>query len=132
VTPAYLAALFFSASMVHHLPDGLLSAVCYVETKHDVNAVNFNDGMGDSLGVCEIKLATARLLGYEGSRETLRRPDVNVYWAGAYLHYQLSRYHRNILQAVSAYNSGTYKLKDGKPINQAYIKAVLKAWKEDR
>jgi soluble lytic murein transglycosylase-like protein len=132
MTSAYLAALFLSATQAHHLPVGLLSAVCWVESNHDIQAIHFDDGPGDSIGICQLQLASARMVGFKGSATRLQAPAVNIYWAGAILAAQHSRYHRDILRAIGAYNAGSYLTRDGRPVNQAYIKAVLRAWKENR
>lgn len=120
-----LAAAIYSASVVFGLPPGVLSALCWVESKH-TETFNFNDGGSPSIGECQIKTKTARFVGYEGSEELLRNDsNINIYYAAAYLRYQLNRYHQDIWRAVSAYNAGTYRSN-----NKNYCKAVFSAWLE--
>lgn len=100
-----LTALFIAASTQFNLPTGLLESLCYVESKHNVTAVHEDDGGSNSIGVCQVKLVTARWLGFEGSEEDLMLPENNIFYAAAYLSYQHRRY-ADITRAVVAYNRG--------------------------
>ena len=106
------------------LPKDLLRSVCYVETKHKVHAVHKNDGGEDSLGICQIKLSTARQLGFKGSRKELMTPFNNAYYAGAYLKHQINRYGA-VHKAIVAYNVGHYT-----PKYTRYLNKVMKVMKE--
>jgi len=101
-----LALAFTSATTAFNLPQGLLESVCYVESKYDVNAVHIDDGGSNSVGVCQLHITTARWMGFDGPDEKLLDPQVNAYYAAAYLHYQLNRYHNNVVRALIAYNRG--------------------------
>lgn len=115
------------------IPDGLLSAVCFTESSHRVTVIRHNDGGSKSIGVCQIKLTTAQLVGYAGDEKSLLNPTVNVYYAGKYLKKQLGRYRGDIPKAVAAYNAGKFKEGDyGQPINQNYVDKVFAAWAERR
>lgn len=103
-----LTALFIATSAQFNLPPGLLSSVCYVETRHNIQAMHYNDGVGNSVGVCQIKLRTAQWLGFKGTEQELLEPSTNIYYAGAYLAYQARRY-GSINKAVIAYNYGHSK-----------------------
>lgn len=128
-----LIALFLSVSTTFSLPPGLLSALCFVESNHKVHAVNYDDGGSDSIGVCQIKLHTARLVGFKGTEKQLRRPEVNAYYAGAYLRYQLDRYDGDIRKAVAAYNAGTHRENHrGQTLNRRYVSKVLSAWADGK
>lgn len=128
-----LALLFSTTTLALSLPPGLLSALCYVESKHRVDAVHHDDGKGDSLGVCQIKLPTARLLGFRGTQADLMKPENNIHYAGKYLLKQLHRYQMDPRRAVSAYNAGTFHGKvDGSPRNAPYVKRVFAMWSEGR
>src|SRR5262245_7401584 len=100
-----LAALFLTVSATFHLPPVLLSAVCFVESSHNTKAINKNDGIGHSMGVCQIKHSSAVLLGFTGTEEQLLTPEINVHYAGFYLRHQLSRYDNDYVLAISAYNA---------------------------
>lgn len=125
--PTTLAALYLAASVSLGLPTGLQSALCYVESRHNVKAINFNDGNSDSLGACQIQLQSAQFVGYKGTAKQLMSPKINIFWSARYFSYQLSRYHGDIVYAISAYNAGT-----ARTTNLAYVRKVLKAWAENK
>ena len=133
MSSAYLAALFLSVSQNYNLPTQLLSALCYVESTHKVSAYHMDDGNSPSLGICQVKLGTARLLGFRGTEEQLMAPEVNIEYAGKYLNKQLSRYNQDVHKAVSAYNAGTWMTNDkGETKNRKYVAKVFKALQERR
>lgn len=133
MSSAYLAALFLSVSHNYNLPPQLLSALCYVESTHKINAYHMDDGNSPSLGICQVKLGTARLLGFRGTEEQLMDPEVNIEYAGKYLSKQLRRYAQDVHKAVSAYNSGTWMTNDrGETKNLKYVAKVFKALQERR
>lgn len=128
-----MAILFFAVSSSLGLPPGLLSAICYIESHHKENAINKHDGGSASYGACQIKLATAKSIGYTGTAKQLMRADVNVMWAGKYLKWQLKRYNNDPRKAVAAYNAGSHKLnRKGFTRNNKYVIKVFKAWGEYR
>lgn len=131
MSPA-LALLFLTTSQTLGLPPGLLSALCFTESNHVVRAVNYSDGDSDSLGLCQLKLSTARGLGYQGDAKGLLEAKTNIRYSGYFLAYQLSRYRGDVVAAVSAYNVGQYRVKNGQPVNLTYVRKVLKAWAEHR
>ena len=65
-------------------------------------------GRGGAIGMMQIKLATARGLGYTGSAEGLRDPDTNLTYAVKYLAgaYRAANGDQN--RAVSYYAGGYY------------------------
>lgn len=102
----------------------LTAAVCMVESSGQTHAINAKDGHTASYGECQVKLATARHLGYTGSVGQLwLDQDTNRYWAQEYLSYQLRRYRGNVRKAVSAYNCGSACN------NTAYVEKVLKFYR---
>jgi soluble lytic murein transglycosylase-like protein len=128
-----VATMFLITSQYLNLPEGLLSALCFVESGHNVQSVNLHDRGSKSLGICQIKLSTARFLGYKGSEKDLFSPQVNIYYAGKFLARNIRRYDGNIYRGVSAYNAGTCRLnRRGQALNNKYVKKVYKAWKEKR
>jgi soluble lytic murein transglycosylase-like protein len=124
-----LFLIFAAVTSQLQLPDGLLSAVCMVESNHNPKAIHYNDGKGHSLGVCQIKYETAKLVGYKGTAEALRGPKTNALYAGKYLRYQLIRYDGDIVKALAAYNAGKFNpTKSGIPRNLKYVKKVFSVW----
>lgn len=127
--PYALTAIFMTVSATFNLPPGLLSAVCFVESGHRADAIHRDDGGEDSVGLCQLQLPTARSLGFKGPARDLRRPDINAYFSGKYLRYQLDRYGGDTRKAIAAYNAGTYRQAPrGGALNHRYVSAVTKAW----
>ena len=128
-----LMLIFAVASQTFNLPPGLLSALCYTESKHNVSAIHLDDGGADSVGVCQLQLRSARGIGFRGSEEDLFDPTLNVHYAAKYLRSQLDRYHGDIRKAVAAYNAGSWRENErGLTKNRKYVSAVFKAWSEDK
>src|ERR1700727_1808243 len=86
------------------VPEALVHRVIVRESRYQPALV----GRGGTIGLMQIKLATARSLGYTGDAEGLRDPNTNLtyavkYLAGAYrasnhdhdpsVHYYASRYY---------------------------------------
>ena len=124
--------LFTSFTASHDLPQGLLSALCHVESKHQVSAFVAHDGSSPSYGVCQIKLATARSVGFKGQEKDLMQPSINIKYAAKYLKRQLNRYNGDTRKAVAAYNAGTYFEKNKRPANFTYVRKVFSAWLANR
>lgn len=125
-----LTLVFLSVTATFNLPAGLLSALCFVESGHHVQAINLSDHGSPSLGLCQVKLATARGLGFRGpEKELTTNARINAHYAGAYMRYQLNRYHGNTTMAIGAYNSGTFRVNNkGTAVNSRYIVRVYEAW----
>ncbi len=120
-----LLTLFTAVSLQVALPQNLLSSLCYVESKHKVTAIAYNDGKTHSYGLCQIKLASAQQMGFKGTEKQLMKPEVNALYAGKFLAFQIKRYHGNVARGVTAYNKGR-STGDG---NSIYYKKVMKQWK---
>ena len=74
-----------SHASANNVPEALVHRVIVRESKYHPNLV----GRGGTIGLMQIKLATARGLGYTGDAAGLRDPDTNLaygvkYLAGAY------------------------------------------------
>lgn len=104
-----LSILFTTTSAQFNLPPNLLSSLCYVESNHNIKAVHKDDGTTNSVGVCQVKLKTAKWLGFKGTESQLMDPKTNIYYSAKYLSLQLRRYHNNTTKAVIAYNIGNAK-----------------------
>lgn len=128
-----LALAFVMASQAFNLPPGLLSALCYVESGHRPQALHAHDGGSSSIGVCQIKMATAKTVGFYGTVKDLKAPQTNIYYSAKYLKRQLSRYDNDPIKAVAAYNAGTHRVnKKGLVMNRKYVTKVFTAWAEGR
>jgi soluble lytic murein transglycosylase-like protein len=108
----------------------LLSAICWVESGHKVDAINLHDNGSPSLGMCQVKYETARWLGYRGSpRKLWLDPMTNTYYASLYLRWQLRRYRGDAVRAVASYNAGSA---NGEIKNMGYVRKVFRALGERR
>jgi soluble lytic murein transglycosylase-like protein len=105
-----LNELFEHASISHNVPSKINKAVCWQESKHNIKAVKIWDNGPPAHGVCQIKLATARFMGFKGTVKELKSPGTNIYYATKYLRYQMNRYNKWD-KAIVAYNAGHFKYK---------------------
>lgn len=121
-----ILTLLAVTTTIHALPPNLLTAICYTESKLTPTAIHHDDGGSDSLGLCQVKLATARWMGFKGTQQNLLLPEVNAYYAGKYLKHQLVRYNGNVTKAVIAYNIGHA----GNLQSTDYSDKVLKQWRK--
>jgi soluble lytic murein transglycosylase-like protein len=74
------------------------------ESRYQPNLV----GRGGTIGLMQIKLPTARSLGYTGTAEGLRDPDTNLAYAVKYLAGAYRAANGDHNRAVSYYASGYY------------------------
>jgi soluble lytic murein transglycosylase-like protein len=86
------------------LPEALVHRVIVRESRYQPHLV----GRGGTIGLMQIKLATARSLGYTGSAEGLRDPDTNLTYAVKYLAGAYRAANGDHNRAVSYYASGYY------------------------
>jgi soluble lytic murein transglycosylase-like protein len=82
---AQYEALVASHARANQVPEALVHRVIVRESKYHPDLV----GRGGTIGLMQIKLATARGVGYTGDAAGLRNPDTNLaygvkYLAGAY------------------------------------------------
>ncbi len=119
-------AIFTAVTVQYGLPSDLLPALCYVESKHRVNAIHRNDGQGHSIGVCQIKLKTAKHMGFKGTEQQLLNPKTNIKYAALYLKHQIKRYNGQVNKGVIAYNQGHA----GSLVTTKYQMQVFNEWRK--
>jgi soluble lytic murein transglycosylase-like protein len=86
------------------VPEALVHRVIVRESKYQPHLV----GRGGTIGLMQIKLATARGLGYTGDAEGLRDPDTNLTYAVKYLAGAWRAANGDANRAVGYYASGYY------------------------
>lgn len=118
-----LYALFILYSTQNHLPPGLLSSLCYVESKHNVNALALDDGGSASIGICQLKYKTAKMMGFKGAARQLIDPRTNIKFSAKYLRHQILRY-KSVRKGVIAYNRGNSR----DLTTTIYQRKVFKEW----
>lgn len=134
-----MTAIISAAATKAGVPPALLLAICSVESGLRPAAFNGGDSMGGSIGICQVKEATARFVGFRGNREWLYDPETNAYIAALYLRLQLARYGGDFMAATAAYNTGTARAGDpGAKFldptrfrNTKYVRRVLAALTEE-
>lgn len=111
----------------------LLYAICVRESKCNPKAINHDDAtslrkaMGKkekSYGMFQIKVGTARGLGFTGKPKELLNPETNAWYAAKLLNHLYNRY-AEISKVISAYNAGKYTSR-----NRSYVKAVINKYKQ--
>lgn len=120
------SAIILAAAKAAKVSGTLLLAICTQESNL-TNAYVLHDGGSPSIGVCQLKLGTAKMLGFKGSEKDLMNVTVNSVWAAKYLAFQQNRYGDNWHMLAAAYNAGSYNPStkvQGCPRNLRYVKAV--------
>src|SRR6202051_531799 len=98
-------ALVASHSSANGVPADLVHRVIVRESRYQPRLV----GRGGTIGLMQIKLATARSLGYTGSAEGLRDPDTNLTYAVKYLAGAYRAANGDHNRAMHYYASGYYE-----------------------
>jgi soluble lytic murein transglycosylase-like protein len=97
-------ALVASHARANGLPEALVHRVIVRESRYQPRLV----GRGGTIGLMQIKLATARSLGYTGDAEGLRDPNTNLTYAVKYLAGAFRAANGDHNRAVAYYASGYY------------------------
>jgi len=97
-------ALVTSHAQANGVPEALVHRVIVRESRYQPHLI----GRGGTIGLMQIKLATARGLGYTGTAEGLRDPNTNLTYAVKYLAGAYRAANGNSNRAVSYYASGYY------------------------
>src|ERR1700704_5619203 len=97
-------ALVATHAQANGVPVELVHRVIVRESRYQPGLV----GRGGTIGLMQIKLATARGLGYTGSAEGLRDPNTNLTYAVKYLAGAYRAANGDHRRAVAYYASGYY------------------------
>jgi soluble lytic murein transglycosylase-like protein len=100
-------------------PDSLVRAIVHVESGGNPRTV----GTHGEIGLMQIKLETARSVGYRGSRAGLFDPATNLRFGTAYLEIAWHRARGDLCAAASLFNMGVF----ARPRCTAYGHAVVAA-----
>ena len=93
-----------SHARANNVPEALVHRVIVRESKYHPSLV----GRGGTIGLMQIKLPTARGLGYTGDAAGLRDPDTNLAWGVKYLAGAYRAANGDQSRAVHYYASGYY------------------------
>lgn len=99
----------YSILIAHHaeengIPLELAHAVVSVESRYRPNVT----GSAGEIGLMQIKLSTARGLGYKGSRKDLYDPATNLRWGMKYLGMARELADGDLCRTILKYNAGHY------------------------
>src|SRR6188474_3350564 len=101
---AQYESLVAAHASANNVPEALVHRVIVRESRYHPNLV----GRGGTIGLMQIKLATARGLGYTGDAAGLRDPNTNLAWGTKYLAGAYRAANGDHSQAVRYYASGYY------------------------
>lgn len=103
------------------VPEDLAHAVVYTESAYRADA----RGRAGEIGLMQLKLATARGVGYKGSAKGLYDPETNIAYGMKYLAraYELSG--GTTCGTILKYNAG-HAAKRMNPVSKAYCEKVAK------
>jgi soluble lytic murein transglycosylase-like protein len=97
-------ALVAGQAQANGVPEALVHRVIVRESRYQPYLV----GRGGTIGLMQIKLATARGLGYTGDAAGLRDPSTNLTYAVKYLAGAYRAAHGDHARALHYYASGYY------------------------
>lgn len=120
------SVIILAAAKAAKVSGALLLAICTQESNL-TNAYVLHDGGSPSIGVCQLKYETAKMLGFKGRAQDLMNPVYNSTYAAKYLAYQQNRYGNDWVKIASSYNAGSYSASKkvvGCPRNLKYVIAV--------
>jgi soluble lytic murein transglycosylase-like protein len=98
-------ALVATQARANAVPEALVHRVIVRESRYQPALV----GRGGTIGLMQIKLATARSLGYTGSAEGLRDPNTNLLYGVKYLAGAYHAANGDHARAMHYYTSGYYQ-----------------------
>jgi soluble lytic murein transglycosylase-like protein len=101
---AQYEALVATHAQANGVPEALVHRVIVRESRYQPHLI----GRGGTIGLMQIKLATARSLGYTGTAEGLRDPDTNLTYAVKYLAGAFRAANGDHNRAVAYYAGGYY------------------------
>jgi soluble lytic murein transglycosylase-like protein len=101
---AQYEAMVTTHAQANNVPEALVHRVIVRESRYQPHLV----GRGGTIGLMQIKLATARGLGYTGTAEGLRDPNTNLTYAVRYLAGAYRAAHGDADRAVRYYAGGYY------------------------
>src|SRR6478735_6012523 len=97
-------ALIATHANANAVPEALVHRVSGRESRYRPGLI----GRGGTIGLMQIKLATARGLGYSGTAEGLRDPETNLTWGVKYLGGAYRAAGSDHSRAMHYYASGYY------------------------
>lgn len=119
LTLAFLTSCAIEPADAADVPVALAMAIEHVESGGNPNLV----GRHGEIGLMQIKLETARSVGYRGTRRGLFDPATNRRYGRAYLAIAFRRAGGDLCRAASLFNLGVF----ARPRCTAYGRMVMRA-----
>ena len=110
--------LIEKAARDHNIPPALLEAVVRIESRYNPGVRN-----AGAIGLMQIKLATARGIGFSGDAAALSRPETNLHWGAKYLARAYHLSNGDTCLTLARYQGGHRVEKMG-PASKAYCAKV--------
>jgi soluble lytic murein transglycosylase-like protein len=104
-------------SKTYDVPEALVHRVIVRESKYHPHLI----GRGGTIGLMQIKLGTARSLGFTGTAEELRDPDTNLIYGIKYLAGAYRAAHGDHRRSIRYYASGYYYAAKQEGLNRIHI-----------
>src|SRR5580704_13637155 len=111
-------ALVATHAKANLVPEALVHRVIMRESRYQPDLV----GRGGTIGLMQIKLATARSLGYTGDADGLRDPDTNLTYAVKYLAGAYRAANGDHDRAVHYYAAGYYEVAKQQRLERLRVK----------
>jgi len=118
---AQFEALVATHARANNVPEALVHRVIVRESGYHPDRV----GRGGTIGLMQIKLATARGLGYTGDAQGLRDPDTNLTYGVKYLAGAWRAANSDHARAMHFYTSGYYYVAKRQRLEPALSAPVL-------
>lgn len=112
-------AIISKHARAHGVPEALAHAVVRVESNFRASAT----GAAGEIGLMQLKLATARMVGYTGSAKALYDPETNIKYGMKYLAMAQSLGDGSTCGTILKYNAG-HAAKSMNPISRNYCNKV--------
>ena len=120
---AHYEALVAAHARANNVPEALVHRVIVRESRYRPDMV----GRGGTIGLMQIKLATARGLGYTGDAAGLRDPDTNLAYGVKYLAGAWRAANGDHSRAMHLYASGYYYVAKRQRLERPKLVAPLLA-----
>jgi soluble lytic murein transglycosylase-like protein len=120
---AQYESMVASHARANNVPEALVHRVIVRESKYHPSLV----GRGGTIGLMQIKLPTARGLGYTGDAAGLRDPDTNLAWGIKYLAGAYRAANGDHSRAVRYYAGGYYYAAKRQRLEQPRLAAPVLA-----
>jgi soluble lytic murein transglycosylase-like protein len=106
----------------------LVASFIEQESSFNTKSVHHDPSGGYSYGLMQLKLDTAKFMGFKGSYKRLYDPYVNINYGVKYIVYLNTRY-KYIGSIISAYNAGSATWVKGRGFrNQKYVNSVYRRY----